>query len=328
MQKITVSNACVACGSCTLSTNFLVEQGNGKVIPKGLGILSNEEASTLKSIIESCPIRAISLQVILESNVDKNEKARFIELKQSLQDTLGNYKIHMATQEEVACDKSKLQIDLSRVGLRSKYSYTSYEKAEKDGLQEFNRIACSQKEILVQSILVQYKKIILDKFTKYEEASTNYYFAENKKIEEMLKSFYKQAIEISNGNFVLPQNVTEFTVVPKELDLYGYGVVNFEKTRVCSEALKNVESLSWYKPYINSDERSLSTKSVYCYDLHEAVETIGKHIIDGCIDGIRQHGQELLHEVLNWHQKRIESELKKKVEVFMNAIDSYVKKIN
>lgn len=319
MQKLSVSQECIACGNCIMATELIIEQPNGKAVPKEAGILSDEEARQIQSVVDACPVKAICLEKIMDG-VSQTEKLNRI--KQELS-KLAEYQIERPTVEALSCKKEQLQVAMPTAGLRSKFSYTSYEKAQRDGLRTFNQIVHSQKRVLAQSALIQYKKLFLDKYTRYEENESSYYFVENKKIENQLQGFAKAVQEVFSNEVKLPAEALIFKVVPKELDLFGRGVVCFEDTRACSTALENVENLDWYETYVNTDEKELSSRSLYCYDLQEAVDTISDHILDGCMEGIRDEAQGFVKEVLDWHQGNVTKALREKVAIINKAINNY-----
>lgn len=322
MKKLYVSEECIACGQCLVGTELLGETPEGKVAPKGMGAITDEEAKRLQSIFDECPVQAIHIEPLMELHGDEKEKLLQIE---DAMKAFCQYTITRLSRENLRCQKEALQVMVPDCGLRSRYSYPSDSRATSEGLKAFDQLIYSKKRELIQSVLIQYKNMVLNQFGTYEENASCYYFRENNKVEQQLRSFAKAIFEITSGNLVISEPVLDFRFSPKDLKTYGLSAHEFETTSAWGTASENVESLRWYETFINTDDKDLATRTVYCYDLHEAVDTISKHILDGCMDAIGDHAERIVNRILDWYQGIVTEEVKQRIETMRGEIDGYLR---
>ena len=316
MKKLAVSDNCIACGLCF--SDYLVEKKDGKAAACDLGFITDAEAEEVKSFVENCPVQAITLTTWTEGN----EKERLTAVKRQLEE-FKNYQVYRPTEEEMICDKNLLRFEMPSEGLRSRFSYRSDSQAEREGLRAFDRIAHSQRRQLAQSILVQYKKIFLDQYSHYERNDSCYFFRENKKIEQHLQGFARAISEATDGKLAIPDALTQFQSEPENLKLYATPAYDFEETYAVGRALENVESVSWYDSWVDSDEKELASRSLYAYDISKTVAKLGEHIKDGCIKAIREVGVKVTNDIIKQYQKTVTKNLQSKIQEFETLISNY-----
>lgn len=317
MKKLCISNECIACGNCLMNgATFIEENDAGKAVPKGTGSLTDEEVKSLKTVVENCPVGAISIVGGSDSKSLEDVIKKLLALK--------NYKISRPDKQEFICDKSFLKVAAPTSGLVSKYSYRDDDKAESEGLRAFNAIAYSQRAALAQSALVLYKEVYLNKFTYFAEDEGCYYHVENNKVGTLLHDIAKEVKELTNGSVIIPENLLKFSPKPiiESSDTYKMYVCQFEELRARTVALKNVEDLDWYETFVNSDEMELSSRSLYRYDLNEVVKTLVSHIVDGCMDAIRDEGVTVAFKMIDLHQEIVSKELSKVVDKILAFLEN------
>lgn len=315
VKKITVSENCIACGQCF--SNFLVEQPNGKAAPAGIGFFTDLEAAEVQNFIESCPANAIHCENWLGEG---DKKSRLDAIKKELAN-LENYQVYHPTAEEFECDVNTLQIALPSGNMRSRFSFRSNSQAESEGLRAFDQIAYSKRREIAQSVLIQYKKLYLNDYAINEQNDSCYYYREDKKIEQYLQALAKAVEEATGGKIIVPQELTQFQVYLKDFKYVAMPVHGFEETGALGTALEDVESLSWYDSWVDTDDKDLATRTVYCYDISGTVKELGNHIMSGCKSAVRE-GFDFVKQVVNWYQDLVTKELRTKIQGFNKILDS------
>lgn len=277
MKKIIVSDDCVACGACIILSELLIEKPNGKVDAVEPKIISDEDAEGFKTIINECPVKAISL----EEGLVKKEAEGIQEFKNITLKNLKDINIKYPNSSDLNFNEEKYCLSIPKTSYKSRFSFTSDSKAQKAGLQEFDKVMYSQRKALIQDILVQYKNIVLKKYFIYEEKEGNYYFEINGFIKNLLKELELQAKELTNYKIKLPNDFKKFDILPDSglNDIYSYRMRNIENYFI-DEIMNELESLSWYETFINTEDRELSSRYIYCFDIEEAIQLFNKHILE------------------------------------------------
>lgn len=322
MKRILISNACIACGQCFSTTDFIREDASGKAVVSGSGVISDKDAVCVQSVVEGCPVHAISLEQ--SYNSEDTIEGNLSRIKKEVL-SLSSYTLNRPTKDEMICDKSMLKVVAPVSGLTSRYSFKSESQAESEGMKAFEQIVYSHRSELAKSALINYKKIYLNQYAQYEKNDSCYYYRENKKIEQLLQTIGNAIYEATEGKCVLSSDLISFEFEPENLKIFAIAVRDFEDTYATTTALENVESAGWYRDWINTDEKELASRSRYNYDLNDVVKKISEHITDGCMDAVKDVGVRVTDDLLNWYQGVVTQKLQHKVKGIANAIDEYLK---
>ncbi|MGE4284710.1 MAG: ferredoxin [Clostridia bacterium] len=336
VKKIAISSNCAACGACAMMTGYIKENPDGTVSPNGAGIVPSDELEAFQQVINTCPVKAISLENT--GLVYKIGKEGLLELKQLIQSEFNNYKIHMPESENYKFIKANYHVQTPWGSREMRYEYKSSNKAEDAGLEEFDRIMYSQRRVLIQQILVQYKTSVLAAFTEYIKEAGNYYYDINTTISSRLQEFVAEAQALSNGKLDLSSDfaVCDFEPVfgrpgdkfDREANVYQ--IKHLEEIWVTDSIMKELEPLSWFRTYVNVDDTEIydgkREKDMYCYNLREVTSELEKWILNeteyvlNSWDGIKTILEDNISVVL----KEVEKGINTKIQTLLQAIDSVI----
>lgn len=334
IKRIVISENCVACGNCTLTTSYIEEGIDGKAIPIEPGYISNMKISELEDVIESCPVKAISL--VNAGMVSSDGIAGLKELKEIINHRLTNFKIPFPQSSEYEFNKAEYSTPTAYASGEYRYEYKSSDQAERAGLREFDRIMYSQSKAIIQQIIIDYKNRKLRKYAYYDREPGNFYYDNNKAIEKILKEIVIQAKIIADNKLELPSEFEIFDVEPDmgingdsfNRELYMYQVRHLEELWFVQNILNERESLSWYQTYIDYDDREDSRgKDVYCYkNISEVCSKFGQYLLNDtqyCLtgsDGVRK----VIEDPINRYSKKAESALNTKIDFLIKEIDRLI----
>lgn len=325
MKKIIISNNCVQCGACILATNLLKEELDGTIVAKGDGYISDEEAVNFEKIVRLCPAKAIELEDSNELNTSNIDNLK--NLKKKVFDEIHDYNINVQIDKEMKFEKNEYQIQIGETNLKSRFKFRSDSQAELEGLHEFDRIMYSQRRAIIQNILVQYKQKKLYKFLEYKKEEGNFYFEENKKIENILKRINIQLKELTANEIDLSNELNEFNVMPDFGcdEIRSYQIRNFEDIYITGAIMDELESLSWYDTYVNTDYKSLSSRDAYCYELTDVVNIFKRHILDETAYIINDSKTySILEDTIKPYKNDVNKSLKNKCDLIIKSIDKYL----
>lgn len=324
MKKLTISEKCIKCGECAVMTDLIRELPDGTVEP-AVSVLTSEQAKSLEDVIKNCPVGAI---VLNESNTGKFKSKK--ELLDYAQNKLGGYKFSEPQYERFNRSEFPIEIPYSRSG----YDYKNSDKAEREGLREFNRIMYSQRDTIANDVIQRYASSKMRKFCVYEKENGNYYYDNYKAIETILQELAAAAIEFSNGKVKLPEDFTKFDIEP----MWGRRGDSFDRSiyiselkemgryggQVTGEMLDYVEKLDWYQTFVNWDDREIYTGkkyiTMYNYNLREVCETLAEHILDGISSSIDCNLKDLINRCLSDTLKPAREALARKVSEYEKAL--------
>lgn len=324
MKKLTISEKCIKCGECAVMTDLIRELPDGTVEP-AVSVLTSEQAKSLEDVIKNCPVGAI---VLNESNTGKFKSKK--ELLDYAQTKLGGYKFSEPQYERFNKSEFHIEIPYSRSG----YDYKNSDKAEREGLREFNRIMYSQRDTIANDVIQRYASSKMRKFCVYEKENGNYYYDNYKAIETILQELAAAAIEFSNGKVKLPEDFTKFDIEP----MWGRRGDSFDRSiyiselkemgryggQVTGEMLDYVEKLDWYQTFVNWDDREIYTGkkyiTMYNYNLREVCETLAEHILDGISSSIDCNLKDLINRCLSDTLKPAREALARKVSEYEKAL--------
>ncbi|MCM3006322.1 ferredoxin [Priestia koreensis] len=303
MKKIFVSNKCVACGVCTVNSEFLVEDANGCAIPKEPGLITAEQYIKFQEVIDDCPVNAISVED--ETITALHGSDAVIELKTMINEKIKNYKIPYPNSEEYDFNETNYEAPSFLSQGLSKNTYKSYDKAQNEGFYAFKNTMYSQQKALIQAVCIEYKTRQLKKFAYYVKEKGNYFYDINMEISKMLEEAVLLGQYISENKVNLPSDFCDFEVGPDK----GFDGDTW------SWILRNLEQLDWsdkmkdeefYKTYINVEEYD----DQYKYSLYEVESTFREYIVYG-----------LYMQLSDRVDQAIDSTYKKYCEVFKKTLN-------
>ncbi|MCI8960817.1 MAG: hypothetical protein HFG62_17145 [Lachnospiraceae bacterium] len=176
------------------------------------------------------------------------------------------------------------------------YEYSSYEKAKRAGLEEFNRLMYSQRLSIIQGLMIEYKANILLPYYRYERASNNYYYRIEQEIQTLLERVVAE-VKLVKPEMVLPDDFTKVAITinyKKDMAAYYFeeGFEQGQANRALGEISNSNYSLSSYDCYFDMDDTEEYAgsgifgdkfKTKYCfYNLKEAFESLAIDIVDAC----------------------------------------------
>ena len=330
LKKVVVSEKCVACGICTLQTNLLKENSDGKVSVVEPGIVSEENILLIEKVITKCPVKAISL--VKFGLVNGKGKEGLKELLAFVKNKLYNYKVEFPLPKEYEFNKTEFQVHTAYGQGEYSYEYSSDDRAMRAGLREFDRVMYSQRRAIIQQLLVEYKTKKLNKYSYYEDKNDNFYYSTNKKIENLLKEIIEEAKGLSN-DISFPSGFEKFEVIPKfgisgdeiNRELIVYQLRHIEELWFVQDIMNELESLSWYDTYIDTDYmEDYRGRDVYCYkNINDVCNRFGEHLINefpyvlNGSDGVRK----ILEAPISNYIEQVNKEIKIKADILIDLIE-------
>lgn len=325
MKKIGVLNNCVKCGICAQMTNKLKEKSDGSIEVVGNGFVADSEMRAFDEVVDACPVNAIVLKDSGAVGNDLNS------LKKALIDSLNKFKHLSINPDEYKFDASQYSIPIPRSPRERDYSYKKYEKAEREGLREFDNIMYSQRRQIVQKLLVEYKVNVLNKFIDYSETSDNFYFKINTQIGALLKEFANTAKIVTNGNVNLGSSFTEFKMKPSfgikeshnDLDSHTYvwNLRHIEECYYVDRIVDALEPLDWFETFVDvDDEEDRRGKYVYGYKLGDVCKTLAKYILSEAASELNYNSGDGVGDTINSQLKRYQEMLNVEIDKKISEI--------
>ena len=325
MKKVSISKECVKCGICAQMTSKLKEKADGSIEVVGNGFVSDNEMNSFKQVLESCPVNAILLS---DTNAVGEDLSS---LKKALIDNLTKFKNLSIDPKEYRFDSSKYTINIpSPTPKEEGYPYRDYSRAEREGLQEFDKLMYSQKRQVIQRLLVDYKVNVLNNFIDYSENSSNFYFKINTQITNLLKEFAETANSVANGKVNLNNSFTNFKLIPSfgikessnDLDSYTYvyQLRHIEEVYFVDRIINELEPLSWFDTYVDVDDSYDSKgRDKYGYRLKGTYKTLAKQILSEAAYVLNDNSDGV-GEIINSQLKRYQEVLNVKIDEKINQI--------
>jgi len=314
MKRITVSDNCVACGYCIVESNLFEELPNGKAIPSGTGMITDSQYTSLVSVIENCPVKSIS---VVEDDITKEGGiTSVLALKKLIGEDLKGYKVSSPNTNDFEFEENEHIPPLTVGHCTSNYEYSTYDKAQKEGLKEFERLMYSQRKTLTQAVLISYKEKQLSRFSHYIEEEGNYYYDVCDEISKILTEIEVRAKDITNGQVSLPGDFTLFEAGPDygyDGDTYCYKLRNIEKLDYWD---KDVKSATYYDSYINCDELG----DRYRFDLHEVQQKFREYIPFEVSLKLGSLVYEWMDEAVNPFNELVRKRINEKVVIISSAL--------
>lgn len=334
MKKICINSKCVCCGTCASMSKYIKENDDGTVCVVNSGMISDNEISDFNEIIKLCPVNAISLKDA--GNTNKTGIEGLKEIREKIQKEFDNYKIELPsyTYEFKAKDYF---IPIPYSSNQHKYEYKSDSKATAAGLKEFDRIMYSQRKALIQQVLVQYKTALLSNFTEYVEEDGNFYYDINKKLLNKLSEYITEINNISQEPLKIPSDYLSKKVMPQfgikgdkiDRELFVYQIRNLEKLDLVDTIVNDIPGLYDYELYVNTDDmEDYRGKYMYSYDLLEVCEELSNDIRSNISIEINSEIRDIVEGNLKTVIKKMEQDIKNKINELIISIDKIIKKNN
>ena len=328
MKQFKVSDECICCGACLGATDLLVENAEGKAVPANRGYISDDFLPKAQEIVSDCPVGAIS---IIETGVSAAEgKAGLKKLAASLEGKLSSISIPKIEKKTVEFNANNCHFSYSGPQGEYRAVYSSYNRAQRAGRDEFNRIAYSQMDRLIIDALVQYKVSKLKPYYSFDESS--FYTQMNMKFEKILNDFANEAESLSNGKIKFSKDFTTFNAYPSEREGAMEFLSQFEGFRIQSAVKEQFENdpyrLQDYDSYMDVDDEetyvgeswlgnSKYDTKYYYQNVLEAVEEFIRDFKNALnyVD-IDEKGVSAVNWCVNLYREEVEKLIKVKVSEF------------
>lgn len=284
LKKIHVTDQCVACGICTRTTDLLVETVLGTAMPKDSGLIKDEEIENLMKVADACPVKAIK---IIDEEVTKLEDSESLIKLKELMNNLLNEKLFIRPKFKDLCiNFVDNDTPLTVSNTVSKIRYSSESKVRKEAKEVFRTSVYSQRDAMVQALLINYKTFILNNYIRYEENEGNYFYDNNNLASKHLKEIISLAQAIACDKLNIPQDFYKFDVRPSGQS---------------SSLLNNMENLevklskerSYFEEIINIEYAS----GGYVYNIESAVDLFKKFTVFDVFDALFKNREELFAEI-------------------------------
>lgn len=336
IRKLKITSECVACGACTILSEYISENTDGTIYAKNDVIIKEKDLKNIEEVIQSCPVKAIQVENSGISN--KSGKEGLLELKNILESEFNNYKFEKPSYDSYKFDKNLYSVPTAYGSNERRYSYKSDSKAISEGLREFDRIMYSQRRALVQQLLVQYKNNTLRKFTEYIKEPGNYYYDILSKVNNRIKEFIEEAKVLSNNKINFPEGFEEKEIEPVfgikgdkfNREVFVYPLKHLEEMWIVDNIVNELDPLYEHEIYINTDDMEIyngrKEVDMYCYDLREVTNYLAKWILYetesavNSYDGMREFIEQISTQIL----VPMEKQLSEKVKILSDSIDKVI----
>ena len=278
--NLIIKDSCIECGAClTCGIDFLYANTDGTIGVKS-GVILSECDKTYKQLKDCCPVNAFEL----DKTIDK--KTLLVDMVNEL---ANNCLLKNITTSDVRFIKKEYNISLPSSSGHRRYDYSSYDRAQRAGLQEAKSKMFSRLDSIIMSVVSEY---IVKKGKPYysdsiEEGSV--YVKNNNKINDLLngiKNVLGNGLPASFGdvNFI-PSSSFEWKDLRKG-EYIGRDMLDYVK----SEYDYSIDN---YDCYIDVDDREVCVgtnwrgdnkyKDKYCYEnLSSCYKEMANDILDAC----------------------------------------------
>lgn len=294
LKIVEVSDRCSACGACMSYTDLFEEDTEGKCRPANKGIISADDLRMpeIMEAIELCPEEALFINKI--SMVKGKSAVTVEELRDYVKTTLAEYKCPLPDVSEFMFSGSVPDVDGDGILGLSSQEYSSYDKAQRAGLEELKRVYFNNMDTLMKSMLAEYKHTVLSPLLSYEENEDNCYYAEIKRISSLLHAITLEIAAVTGKKAA--DDIDEIKFKPN----LGYNGKNFEQVADLEEGLyqsaqQDLESPDWYECFVNVEDwcslktnifRNSKMVDTYKYCANEARRKIEDHMKSGADEAV------------------------------------------
>lgn len=320
----------MACGICLVS-QYLEELPDGKVRPRGTGILTDRDESTFVKVMDNCPAKAISLESVIVKN-----KAEVIA---SAEQKIESFCLSAPTRKELSYEKkyAEFLVPVCVAG-EDVPDYSSYNSAKSAAMRAIDQAMFSQRGAIVRNIVTNYSMDKLTPYTRYDETEKNFFFTANKKAEKLLAEIAGE-FEMVNTQKKIPESLLKIQSRPDLRRDYEIKSLK-EDILYLSDAIINEEmkgeyyELSYYVQDCDIDSmemyegtglfgREKYVDKYYFSKTRLAFEEIAKDIRSACessfndiiVDGFSLG---MTKSIAAKYEKRLKEELKNKLRMLIN----------
>ncbi len=315
--NLKINTNCIKCGSCLeCGYSFLSAANDGSIIVEK-GTFLKENGKEMGRLRDICPVDAFEL--------DSSERKE--EVLDKLIKELKNQKgIEKPTEEDLKFDKDSYSIPISTSRHNElKYIYSSYRKAEKAALEDFERTMYSQIDTIILKVITEYRVKIVKPYYTADEDEGSVYAKNNKKVSEILKG-----IKNILGD-KLPDDFSVIDVMPDREFIWK--MLNKGEV-VAGELVSSVKSEFEYpatqydcywdtdsmETYTGKDWRgNLKFEEMYCYkDMRSAYEELAKDLL--CASGwasehIEGQAVRIAGDLVDAYNREFEKKIGEKIDL-------------
>lgn len=243
MKVFSVSDACIACGECLLSTDLLVDNGEGFAVPaSGQYINDGQQLEAANQLVELCPVHALS--IVEKTSVSAKGKTGLLQLADVLEKRMREIEIPYISNSELEFNESEYHIEHGYVD-EYRTTYPSIDKAMKAGREKFESVYWNHMKDFVTSALSQYKSKVLRKYYDLSDPEHTYYAQIGTAMTEILKDVQGEACSLGLSPQCFPPDFTKF---------YPEGDLDFQKC-VKQEYTQNIFSVDFVKQFCENFAR-------------------------------------------------------------------------
>lgn len=295
IKMITVNEHCSACGACMSYSDMFKEDALGKCMPEHKGIIAVDDLrmADIMDAIKLCPEQALSIQNV--SVVKEDGMVTIDDLRDFVKNVLMEYTVPIPSYKKFKFRGSVPDVRGDGILGYSSSAYSSYDKAQRAGLNELKRVYFNNMDTLIKSMLAEYKNLVLRPLLYYEESEENCYYAEIKRISTLIHIFVLE-VEAVTKERRMPADIEKIQFRP---DLGDKGK-NFHEVGdleewLYTQAQQDLESPDWYESWVEvidwdrvETTRSGALKTIYEYKYHanDARREIEDHMESGAVQAI------------------------------------------
>lgn len=214
MEKLVVSEACNGCGLCNSLRKYFEENDEGNAVAKSGVFIEAQDEIRVNDIISRCPVHAIkkiNVYVKDDGDVLKN-------LIEEMEKELATIKVERLKRENMPFKMDEYSFSFPNTSpheITSKYSTESATKSA--AKNDFDRLVygSAARDTEINRILVEYKVKYALPFYSIEKNDTSYYYKMNKRVENVLSSYYASFSKILGNKFTLQNEWKAFDCYPR-----------------------------------------------------------------------------------------------------------------
>ena len=253
-MKLTIDGGkCNACGLC-VGNKYIEELSDGKVRAAGAAIVNESDLPEVKTLVEQCPEKAMSLSEVV--SLSKND------VKKNADKYLSKFKLTIPNRSNFKYDKAydriiEIGYTCCFVPEEGRYEYRSERQAENAAYNAVEKYLYSKREQMVKDVLHAYKRDKALPYLSYEEVESNFFFNANNKAKSVLE---KVAADVcaSNPSLKIDAKYTSLNTRPdfrhNKMEYVKLQMDLFEQmTDTIIHRADEMGSLSSYAEYCDTD---------------------------------------------------------------------------
>lgn len=252
-KKVVVLSGCIACGLCTAS-EYIEENVDGTVAPKGGVVLTAEDERAFQSFMEECPAKVLSVEEV----TSKMKEEIVTQMKHEAE----TFELLVPTMESIYYEKERIKINAPGIVFgEMRYEYSSIGQAREAARQAIDKGFYSQRKTAVQNIIKDYQVAKLSIYFEYKEIPENFYYSANQYARKILEGWV-QEIRLSKPEVMIPEELLIIQTRPdskliKEFQRFiKTGILDFAGS-ILAELSGSLYSLSSYVDYCDFDDQEI-----------------------------------------------------------------------